>query len=181
MRTALLLLGLAIIGTIGADAQAGGDDPVVSRTRGKTGGAVVLWPRIVPESTDPQLIDLAAKLQQRLSTMATRQISDKKFSVRPRPERVCPMSGCKAVALGVMLGHQDGGCVAVALLGEPGNEDVTMLVPWAGDVELRARSIAFRQPPEDKLSVKEFVPCEELLNNLDDQAVESAVGNLAPE
>jgi len=181
MKKTLLILGLALLSTVGVDAMAGGDDPVVSRTRGKPGGWVVLWPRIVPESNDAQLIDLAKKLQQRLSTMATRTISDKKFSVRPHPERVCPQAGCKAVSISVMLGHQDGGCVAVAMLGDPGNEEYTSLIPWAGTVELRSTSIAFRQPPEDKLSVKEFVPCDELLNFLDNTAVENAIASMAPD
>ena len=181
MKKIGLALVLLVGGSFSFDAVAGGDDPVVSRSRGKPGGSVVLWPRIVPESNDTQITELAVKLQQRLSSMANRHISDKKFSVRPMPERVCPQNGCKAIAIGVMLGHQAGGCVAVAMISEPGSEEVTMLVPWAGSVDLRARSIAFRQPPEGKLSVSEFVPCETLLDNLDDQAVENAIASFAPE
>jgi hypothetical protein len=165
----------AIAATLGSGAHAGGDDLTVSRSRGPAGGSVILWPRIVPETQDPNLIQLAETLQARLSAMSLRVISDRKQTVRPRPERVCPMRGCRSVAVSVMLGHQDGGCVAVAMVSEPGTEGGTMLVPWAGDVDLRVRSVVFREPPENKLSVREFLPCDEILNHLDDPSVESAL------
>jgi len=165
----------AMASTVGSHAQAGGDDLTVSRSRGPTGGSVILWPRVVPETQDSTMIQLAETLQGRLAAMSLRVVSDRKQTVRPRPERVCPMRGCRSVAVSVMLGHQDGGCVAVAMVSEPGSEGGTMLVPWAGDVDLRVRSVSFREPPENKLSVREFLPCDEILNHLDDAAVEQAL------
>ena len=175
MRRCGWVLGLVLAATVGVDTAAGGDDSTVSRSRGRPGGAVILWPRIVPDTNDPALIDLAVSLQNRLAAMATRNISDRRLTVRPRPERVCPTNGCRGVSVGVMLGHQEGGCGAIAMVAEPDIEVGTQLVPWAGDVDLRSRSIPFRQPPENRLSVREFVPCNELLNYLDDAAVESTI------
>lgn len=158
----------------GASAEAAGDAPEISRSRGRPGGAVVLWPRVVPEAQDPALDELAAKLQQRLEGIALRTLGERRIQVRPRPERVCPLEGCRSVSLGVLLGHQGGGCVAVALVGPPGAEPM-QAVPWAGTVELAVDSIPFRQPPEAHLTVREFTPCADLLLQLDDPAVEAAV------
>lgn len=160
-------------------AFAGGDGAEISRSRGKAGGAVVLWPRVVPEAQDPSLDDLATKLQQRLEAIAHRNVSESRTVVRPKPERVCPQEGCKGVSLSVMLAHQEGGCAAVALVGAPGAEP-SVMIPWAGKVVTAGTSLAFRQPPESQVTVTEFVPCGELLTRLDDGAVEAAVANVAP-
>jgi len=173
------MAGVALWCTVGLDASAGGDDASVSRSRGHAGGAVVLWPRVVPDTHEPSVIALAQDLQNRLAAMAARTLSDKRLNVRPQPERVCPLKGCRAVSISVMLGHQDGGCVAVAMISEPDVEAATLLVPWAGEVELRTRSIPFREPPENRLTVREFVPCEELVNHLDDAAVEAAIAGFS--
>src|SRR4051812_28885981 len=42
------------------------DTPEISRSRGTAGGVVVLWPRIVPRSEDPAVLDLATRIQAKL-------------------------------------------------------------------------------------------------------------------
>lgn len=160
MRAWLLTLGWL---AVGAEASAAGDAAEISRSRGKKGGAVVLWPRLVPESADPVLADQAARVQALLAQAVGQQAPA--VDVRPAPERVCPLIGCRAASVGLLLGHQDGGCVAVAVVGPPGPEAQT-LVPLAGSVEMVDPALPFRAAPEGKLIVREFVPCTELADRV---------------
>ncbi len=166
---AVALWGLAL------PAHAGGDDETISRSRGKKGGVVVLWPRIVPQTDDTTVAALGAELQARLTQVANDALDSKMVGVRPEPERVCPLAGCRAVSLNVVLGHQDGGCFAVGLLGSPQAGSI-QLFPLAGSVRASAREVGFRDAPENKLLVTEFVPCDELMNTLDDTKLRSALG-----
>jgi hypothetical protein len=172
------LLVLCLLLPLAGSAVAG-DEATISKHRGKKGGVVVLWPRIVPEGgLTPDVKEVAVRLHQRLAALAGAAADEKKVVVRPYPERVCPQTGCKSVSVGVVLGHQEGGCFAVGLVGAPDAGSV-QLIPWAGRVSSSRRDVAFRDPPENLLVVNEFVPCGELLSSLNDgplvAAIETAV------
>src|SRR5688500_18623161 len=106
-RAGWLVLPLALP----ALARAAG--PEVSSSRGRSGGVVVLWPRLVPEAEDPVIVDLARRLQQRVADAAAGSVDARRIDLRPAPERVCPRAGCKTTSLTLMLGHQDGGCALI--------------------------------------------------------------------
>lgn len=161
----MLAMLLAPIGQASTDADA------VSRHRGKKGGIVVLWPRVVPQTEDPEVIRMAEVLHERLETLALDSVDPNKVVVRPPPERVCPLEGCKSVSLGAVLGHQAGGCFAVGLVGLAERGSV-QLVPWAGRIKVRSRTQPFRQPPESSIAVTEFVPCEQLVESLSDEGLQ---------
>lgn len=173
-RLHLRLLGL-VLWLFAGLAQAT-EPSVVSTRRGKRGGVLVLWPRVVPETEDATMLLLASALQGRLDALADRVADPALRATRPAPERVCPAEGgCRAVSLGAVLGHHEGGCFAVGLVGAPDGGNVR-LVPWAGQVSARGgRELPHRQPPEDVLVVKEFVPCGSLLDALDDARLEEVL------
>jgi hypothetical protein len=148
---------LAVAGALAADA------PEISRSTGQPGGIVVLWPRVIPATNDPALIGVAGALQHRLAGLAASAAAGSPPDVRPMPERVCPRQGCQAVALGAVLYHQQGACVAVVTVSAPG-QSPARLAPWAGLVELKAPEVGFRLPPESAVAVKDFVPCTALLS-----------------
>lgn len=142
------------------------DGPEISRSRGPSDGIIVLWPRVVPASADPELLELASQVQSRLEQAAL-QIRPERTEVRPWPQWACPMDGgCKATSLSAVLAHQEGGCAVVALVGTPGETDVK-LTPLAGDMSLERSSAVFRTPPESLLTIQDFVPCGELSAALD--------------
>ena len=171
MRNALWI-GLGLL--LAVPAQAGGDDETISRSRGKKGGVVVLWPRIVPETQDGAIDALGTELQARLTQIAQRTVDPAMVMVRPAPERACPLNGCKATTLSVVLGHQEGGCFAVGLVGGADGGTV-QLFPLAGSVRASSREVDFRDPPENKLLVTEFIPCDDLLGALDDAKLKAAL------
>lgn len=141
------------------------DAPEISRSVGQKGGVVVLWPRIIPKSDDPAIADIALRVQNRLARIAEKSSSN--VDRRPSPERVCPRGeGCQAVSVGAVLAVKDKGCAVVAVVGPPGTGNVS-LVPLAGTVQLRSDSVQFRDPPESEVTVQEFVPCEKLLADLE--------------
>lgn len=137
------------------------DAPEISRSVGPPGGVVVLWPRIIPASTDPAIRLAASQLQARLRATVEQALPGAPIDVRPEPERVCPRQGCAAVAVGAVLTHAQGGCVAVVTVSRPGASSAG-LVPWAGVVEPKQPSVPFREPPESQLTIRDFVPCAEL-------------------
>ncbi len=169
-------VAVVVAAALAGPALAAGDGAEIARSRGIRGGGLVLWPRVVSPAADPQLEDLAAKLQARLQQIAGRVLPPEKVQVRPAPERACPMDGgCRAASVGVLLGAEGGGCVAVAWITPAGDEGATTLVPWGGTVELARTSLAFREAPEGVVTVREYVPCAELLTRLDDAAVQGAL------
>lgn len=157
------------------------DSPEISRSVGEDGGLVVLWPRVLPRTEDAAIMELASKVQGRLAQLAGQ--ASKSVDRRPKPERVCPKgSGCKGKSVGAVLAVKDGGCAVVALVGPPGTEAVK-LIPLAGTVELKTKEVPFRDPPENALTVSEFVNCEKLSKDLDanvvlagDSALSAALG-----
>lgn len=135
-----------------------GDAPEISRSVGKKGGVVVLWPRVTPSGAVDHA--QAARVQQALTTVA--QAAGYEVDVRPEPERVCPReTGCKGVALGAVISAAEGGCVVVATVSAPGQSAAT-LVPWVGQVRLKAAASAFREPPESQVVITDYARCADL-------------------
>jgi hypothetical protein len=143
------------------------DAPEISRSAGVEGGIVVFWPRVIPKSDAPEIRAIAASLQERVRAMVAEALPGRPIDVRPEPERVCPMAGCEAMTVGILLLHEADGCAALALVSPPGASPTT-IVPWAGDVRLHATVASFRDPPESHVTVEDFVPCSALLSSLDD-------------
>ena len=156
------------------------DGPHISRSVGVEGGAVVFWPRVIPASDDPELKRLAGELQNQLVAVTKEALVGKTVEARPEPERVCPREGCKAMTVGVLLAHLQGGkgCVAVALVSRPGESPIE-LVPWAGRVKLKRDEIPFREFPESEVTVSDAVPCVELVKSLGERKKEIAAAIVA--
>ncbi len=157
------------------------DSAEISRSLGAPGGVVVLWPRIVPRSEDPATLAMAEQVQARLATMAKKSAGDA-VDRRPSPERVCPKDGgCRGASVGAVIAVKDKGCALVAVVSGPGIAPAR-LVPWAGTVKLRSSESPFREPPENEITVEEFVPCDKLAADLsanappgDESPVEAAI------
>ena len=147
------------------------DDPRISRSRGVEGGVVLLWPRIIPGSDFELLEPQAAGLQARLRQMIVQTLPDAPIDTRPSPERVCPKAGCVGISVGVLLLHQEYGCAAIALIGEPGPTPIR-LVHWAGRLRVKAERIPFRDYPESYITITDFVPCDQLLNVLNERELD---------
>ncbi|MBK6516311.1 MAG: hypothetical protein IPG04_19955 [Polyangiaceae bacterium] len=153
------------------------DAPEISRGTGDAGTVVVLWPRVLPKTDDPKISDLAGRVQIRLDRLAAK--TGKKVDRRPAPERVCPKdAGCKGVSLGAILAVKEQGCAVVALVGPSGTQPVT-LVPLAGDAKLSATTSPFREPPENLVTVSEFVPCDKLLQDLETNVILEGEANVS--
>jgi hypothetical protein len=153
----------------GARVSATRDDaPEISRSRGREGGAIVLYPRVIPRGDDPELTKLAELVQKRLGSIAASMHGDV-VERRPAPERVCPREGCLARSYGAVVAKNAGGCTVVAVVGDPGPEPLQLL-PWAGGVRLASERVAFREPPESAITVTEHAKCAELLEALETNA-----------
>jgi hypothetical protein len=150
--------------------------PKISRSVGEAGGVVLLWPRIIPATDRQDIHALAARLQARLGASVRKVAPGKALDVRPSPQRVCPQAGCVAASVGVLLVHQKKGCVAVGLVSRPGRSPAKM-VQWGGKVDLKALEAAFRAPPESQITVRDFAPCEGLIDDLfsNEKALEAAL------
>jgi hypothetical protein len=155
------------------------DAPEISRSVGAKGGVVVLWPRIIGDrgaAADPDSRQIAARLQRRLASIASKALPGRPVDVRPEPERVCPRSGCEATAIGAVLSRSGSGCAVAALVSDPGTS-AARIVPWGGRVSLRHPTVPFRQPPEQEMSVEDFQSCSAIEGDLaaHDAEVEAAV------
>lgn len=139
----------------------------ISRSVGEPGGLIVFWPRMIPREIADQNHELAAALQRHVRTVVQRNMPGLSLDVRPEPERVCPQGGCKATTIGILLSREQQGCLVLALIGKPG-ESPTKIVPWAGDVQLRADTVPFREYPETQITIADYVPCNALLSTMDD-------------
>ena len=143
-------------------AQSSGDAPEISRSTGVDGGIVILWPRV----KDKALAPVAAQIQQRLAEIAKRALPGRPVDIRPEPERVCPRTGCKAIAIGAgLLQNSSEACAVIAFVSQPGPSD-QMLVPWVGDMQLKAPVAAFREPPESQVQVKDYAGCTTIVDGL---------------
>lgn len=138
----------------------GPSDSRVSRSRGTEGGVVVLWPRVL-EGAEAE----GPTVQDRMRQVAERVVDASTVDVRPEPERVCPQGGCAAASLGAIIRRNDQGCAVIAMVSPPG-QTPARLVPWAGEIRLRETNVPFREAPEPHISIREFVPCGELVDAL---------------
>jgi hypothetical protein len=150
-----------------------GDDPQISRSAGPEGGVVVLWPRIIGNTGAADNTELARGLQARMRSLVEETLPGHEIEVRPEPERTCPQAGCAAISANVLLLRESDGCVILALVSPPGRSPMT-LVPWVGEVELDASSSPFREPPEERVRIRDFAYCEDLLSRSDERQSEVA-------
>lgn len=150
------------------------DGDEISRSRGNKGGIVVLYPRVVPDTEDAQTHALARKAQDQLSRIAESIPGAPEVERRGFPERSCPVVGCKALSVGLLLAHRDGGCVGVVLVNAPG-ASATQLVPWLGQVTLVVPEAPWRVPPESEVIVVEFASCDRMWESVSDEAVRQAI------
>jgi len=141
------------------------DAPEISRSVGEEGGVVVFWPRVIPRTDDSAIRKVAGDLQGKLVALVEKGAPGRKLDVRPEPERVCPRDGCAAMTVGVLLVHAKGGCTALGLVSGPGTAE-QHIVPWAGVVKLAQDRIPFRDHPENQVTVRDAVPCSDLLGKL---------------
>lgn len=153
MKRAWWLVAFSLSGS----AFAWGDGPEISRSMGKKGGIVVLWPRTpdkLPASAE-QLVSVQAALASIAEGVA------EQVDVRPFPERACPRGkGCRAASIGAVVAATEGGCAVVAVVSAPGTASAS-LVPWVGQLTLKETSVPFREPPESRVSVLDFGSCSE--------------------
>lgn len=148
----------------------------ISTEGGDARGVVVLWPRVIPSATADKVHPIAVSAQARVSGMVAAALPGRPITLRPKPERVCPQGGCAGLSVGLLLAHVENGCAAAALIGGPGRT-ARRIVPWAGRMELKAMQYEFRGQPESLVTIKEMVPCADLVRTMGerDQAVAEAV------
>lgn len=159
----------------------GGNDgrflgPEISHSKGVAGGVVVLFPRIIPGTIAAENQSHATAVQQKVKALVERALPGRPVDVRPSPERVCPKTGCDAMSVGVLFSRNQNSCIAVAIVNAPGVSQ-TKLVPWGGEVVLKSDTIQFRDPPESFVTIKDYVPCDQLTAEMtkQDSFVEAAV------
>lgn len=161
--------------------------PEISHSKGQAGGIVVLFPRIIPGTIADANAALAAQVQQKVKAVAEKALPGKPIDVRPRPERVCPKTGCDAMSINVLFSRNGdtNACVAVAMINAPGTSP-TKLIPWGGLVNLKSDTIQFRDMPESFVQIKDYVPCDQLITQMAAQdsfieaAIRAAAGGAAP-
>lgn len=142
------------------------DAPEISRSVGKDGSVVVLWPRIIPKSDDAAVRELAKQVQDRLEAVAREAHPGVPIDRRPEPERVCPRSGCGGIAVGAVLSHKDSACAVVALTSAPG-QSPQQLTAWSGKVSFKMDQVPFREYPESQIAVHDFQRCDNLATDMD--------------
>lgn len=142
--------------------DAGIRDLRVSASRGEVGGAVILWPRVIPSNLTEAMRPQATAIQQQLRQAVTHAAPAKTQDVRPEPERVCPRAGCLGASVGALLATSPGGgCAVVALVAPPGAGSMR-LIPWIGEVTLKKDVIDFREPPESFVVIEDYSSCDGL-------------------
>lgn len=144
--------------------------PEISRSKGLAGGVVLLWPRIVPASESAEKRRDAWFVQDVLEAAIKRAVPGTIVDRRPEPERVCPRGGCKAVAVGALLAHEEAGCAVVATISPPGESEARLLL-MAGRMDIKARAIPFREPPESYVTIWDFDRCVDLGVTMDERVV----------
>ena len=145
------------------------DAPEISRSLGKSGGFLVLWPRVAPKTGDPAAQALAVRLQHRLDSLLGDIDAGAPSDVRPEPEKVCPKTGCAAVAVGVVVTMKGESCAAAVTVAKPG-QSPTRIIPWIGKIELKRPITPFREPPEGDIKVSDFASCKKVIELLDQNA-----------
>ena len=159
--------------------------PQISHSKGQAGGVVLLYPRIIPSSLAEENSPLASQIQQHVKTSIERALPGRPIDVRPRPERVCPQDGCDGMPINVLFNRNGNSCIVVALIGTPGSNPIK-LMPWAGAVEFKSDTVPHRDPPENQVVIKDFVPCDAVIQAMTDNdsfveaAISSYAGTIAP-
>jgi len=159
--------------------------PQISHSKGEAGGVVVLYPRIIPSSIADENSALAGQIQQHVRASVERALPGKPIDVRPKPERVCPQDGCVGMPINVLFNRNGNSCMVVALIGTPGSSPVK-LMPWAGAVEFKSDTVPHRDPPENQVVIKDYVPCDAVIQAMTDNnsfveaAISSYAGTAAP-
>jgi hypothetical protein len=150
--------------------------PEISHSKGVAGGVVVLFPRIIPSAIAADNQNYAQAVQQKMKQLVEKALPGRPIDVRPSPERVCPKAGCEAMSIGVLFTRQNNSCIAVALVNAPG-VSTTKMVPWGGEVTLKADPIQFRDPPENFVTIKDYTNCDQLVVEMgkQDSFVEAAL------
>ncbi|MDC0715870.1 hypothetical protein [Nannocystis bainbridge] len=150
--------------------------PEISHSKGVAGGVVVLFPRIIPSAIAAENQNYGQSIQQKVKQLVEKALPGRPIDVRPSPERVCPKAGCDGVSIGVLFTRQNNSCVAVALVNGPG-VSTTKLVPWGGEITLKADPIQFRDPPENFVTIKDYANCDQLVVEMgkQDSFVEAAL------
>jgi len=150
--------------------------PEISHSKGVAGGVVVLFPRIIPSAIAAENQNYGQAIQQKMKQMVEKALPGRPIDVRPSPERVCPKAGCDALSIGVLFTRQGNSCIAVALVNAPG-VSTTKMVPWGGEVTLKADPIQFRDPPENFVTIKDYSNCDQLVVEMgkQDSFVEAAL------
>lgn len=144
--------------------------PEISRSKGLAGGVVLLWPRVVPPTESAETRRDAWFVQDLLEASIKKAVPGIIVDRRPEPERVCPRGGCKGVAVGALLAHDEAGCAVVATISPPGESEARLLL-MAGRMDIKARSIPFREPPESYVTIWDFDRCIELGVTMDERMV----------
>jgi hypothetical protein len=164
--TALAVVVLGGVELSAEDARAQSQDaPEISRSRGTPGGVLVFWPRVIPRTETAASRPFAAMVQKRLTALVRETLPQLSVDIRPEPERVCPRVGCAAMTVGALLARDRFGCVVVALVSRPGQAPAT-LVPWVGTVDLETNVVAFREPPESSVTIRDWAECAALETDL---------------
>jgi hypothetical protein len=140
----------------------------VCANHGVKGGAVALYPRIIPREASPKVEAVADALQLRLRDTIAAAMPGKPIETCPKPQRVCPQGGCDGLGIGVLLLHKGDSCAALGLINTPGRS-VIKIVEWGGKTDLKLTQVEYREPPESQVIVHDFIPCDELLDNLQER------------
>jgi len=113
--------------------------------------------------------------------LSHRTAGNRSIDVRPEPERVCPPEGCQATSVGAVIVIKDTTCALVAVIAGPG-KSAAHLVPWAGKVELTQDTVPFREPPEGRVKVRDWVSCATLLDGRenDETVISRQIAKLMP-
>lgn len=157
------------------------DDPRVSTSRGHADGVVVLYPRVIPATEDPVVLEIARAIHARTEAVARKGFPSGDVDVRPEPQRVCPKAGCKAVSVGSVFVHRGETCAVAAWVAPPGKKP-PRAVPWSEGLEIKPEPLEFREPVENALLVKDYQPCATLVESLGsrDGDVVKAIFDLKP-
>jgi hypothetical protein len=140
----------------------------VCANHGVKGGAVALYPRIIPREASPKVEAVADALQLRLRDTIAAAMPGKPIETCPKPQRVCPQGGCDGLGVGVLLLHKGDSCAALGLINTPGRS-IIKIVEWGGKTDLKLTQVEYREPPESQVIVNDFIPCDELLDNLQER------------
>ncbi len=153
-----------------------GDDPRISTSRGENGGAVVLYPRIIPASEDPEVLRIAAAIEAHTDALVRATRPKTPVDTRPAPERVCPQAGCKGVSVGSVLVHNGDTCAVAAWVAAPGRSPARPLA-WSPGLTTKQASVPFREPVENALAIQDYQHCSTIVASLSarDEAVAEAI------